>query len=137
MGVLHRDISIGNALICQRDDKSIDGRLIDLDYAKHTTDFIGPILSRIKDYPEFKNEQEDLSSTRVYYKKVFQGHDLPDDIVRVMDIMRDEVFVAQYARAILEYKPNLKETTMVRVLAIAYRTYLYLFSASTTRYWSA
>jgi hypothetical protein len=121
MGVLHRDISIGNALICQRDDKSIEGRLIDLDYAKHTTDFIGPILSRIKDYPEFKNEQEDfLSSSRVYHKRVFQGHDLPDDIFRVMDIMRGEIIVPKYARAILEYKPSLNKTTMVCVLAIAY-----------------
>jgi hypothetical protein len=136
MGVLHRYISIGNALICQRDDKSIEGRLIDLDYAKHTTNFVGPILSQIKTNPQFDRPKK-VENTKLFYREVIHDFDISDEVVVAFYAMRTEINVAKYASAILEYKPNLKETTMVCVLAIAYRTYLYLFSASTTRYWSA
>jgi serine/threonine protein kinase len=136
MGVLHRDISIGNVLICQRDDKSTEGRLIDLDYAKHTTDVVRPILSQIKTNSQFSIPKK-VENVKMYYRAVFHDLNICDEVVVVLYAMRDEINAAKYASAILEYKPNLKETTMVCVLAIAYRTYLYLFSASTTRYWSA
>ncbi|KAA1477283.1 hypothetical protein DENSPDRAFT_828628 [Dentipellis sp. KUC8613] len=39
-GVLHRDVSVGNILICPEDngDRKTRGRLIDLDYSKRTSD---------------------------------------------------------------------------------------------------
>ncbi|KAH9937956.1 hypothetical protein B0H21DRAFT_894112 [Amylocystis lapponica] len=45
-GVLHRDISIGNILICPEDDvgKKTHGRIIDLDYAKLTDNYIDAVL---------------------------------------------------------------------------------------------
>jgi hypothetical protein len=136
MGVVHRDISIGNALICQRDDKSIEGRLIDLDYAKRTRNFVGPILYQIKHNLQL-SRPTNVENTKIGYREEFHVLDISDEVVVAIYAMRAEINVAKYASAILEYKPNLKETTMVCVLAIAYRTYLYLFSASTTRYWSA
>ncbi|KAH9945519.1 hypothetical protein B0H21DRAFT_809280 [Amylocystis lapponica] len=46
-GVLHRDISIGNILICPEDDvgKKTHGRIIDLDYAKLTNKYFDPVRS--------------------------------------------------------------------------------------------
>ena len=45
MGILHRDVSTGNILICpEGDDPTVtNGHLIDLDYAKMTSEFIPPI----------------------------------------------------------------------------------------------
>jgi hypothetical protein len=119
MGVLHRDISIGNALICQRDDKSIEGRLIDLDHAIHTTNLVGPILSQIKTNPQFDRPKK-VENTKLFYREVFHDLDISDEVVVAFYAMRVEVNVHEYARAILEYKPSLNKTTMVCVLTIAY-----------------
>lgn len=47
-GVLQRDISIGNILICPADSGPPRGRLIDLDYAKRTADRKPTLLNKAK-----------------------------------------------------------------------------------------
>ncbi|RDB18915.1 hypothetical protein Hypma_014319 [Hypsizygus marmoreus] len=80
-GVLHRDISISNMLICMNESlDGVEGRLIDLDYAKMTSDMKGPLMAMTKDSP--------LNATlQAYLQAEFQVP-FSDEVMRALDFFR-------------------------------------------------
>lgn len=78
-GLLHRDISTGNILICpnfQSAEKKVVGRLIDLEMSKITDTFSPSLLNRLKD----EKSHHLLKS----YSPEVTGKDFADPIIAVM-----------------------------------------------------
>ncbi|KAH9945527.1 hypothetical protein B0H21DRAFT_809283 [Amylocystis lapponica] len=74
-GVLHRDISIGNILICPEDDvgKKTHGRIIDLDYAKLTNKYFDPVRSLpTQEWDE--DMKDDHTHVNTLLKRKFRCH---------------------------------------------------------------
>ncbi|KAA1477282.1 hypothetical protein DENSPDRAFT_933622 [Dentipellis sp. KUC8613] len=64
-GVLHRDVSVGNILICPEDNggRKTRGRLIDLDYSKRTADKDAPVSTHTSEMTDDVPSAEKVATT--------------------------------------------------------------------------
>ena len=112
-GILHRDISFGNILICDDDtnDMKDAGMLIDLDHAKYS--------SNRRPLPFYQGQTMDQGREVLlsWYREQHASELEPDIVSRAMQIFENPVEALTYLDGILETLPerfrNDRDTTIL------------------------
>ncbi|KAF9455625.1 hypothetical protein BDZ94DRAFT_1316018 [Collybia nuda] len=113
-GILHRDISSGNVLICPSFTDGVmttEGRLIDLDYAKRTKCFVPPLLFDVKrNDNKPSNDPTKMESYRGAFQLLLREQAADDDVINAWasNVGSFSVLIPR----VLSYNPSLDESTM-------------------------
>ncbi|TFY71311.1 hypothetical protein EVG20_g1703 [Dentipellis fragilis] len=113
-GVLHRDVSVGNILICSEDNdiRKTRGRLIDLDYSKRTADEDAPVSTYTSETtgedPFAEEVTEIIRGAKVYGKVTI---DMSAASALLLRYSGDLTASLAYIQIVLEIYPHLRSVS--------------------------